>query len=1138
MLRIVTGAFHPELEGALYEHLHSIKQTDPLAPVAIVVPSTALRRRLQWLLCAERSAAFIHLHILTFHQLSRKLLDRSPGEGERDRSSVVLFHEVVRQCLRKSVSSEPDSPWQGLVEMPGAWAALWASCKDLKDAAVDPTGVLDAVEAREPTPPPALAHLLRLYADVRDTANRIDARDPDDLVVEALAHVERSRFLQSLSSLAYYGCYDLTQVQWDLFRSIARHYPTHLFFPLLRGHRAFAFAERFFERYVHGLIQDTADWTQLSRQATPQGGCSALRRLFAGSEAGSGDDGDAATTASATPFVQLVDTAGPEDEVTFVAKDILRLVEGAGYAFHEIGVVGRTLAGYESLIPRIFREQQVPYVTTLTQPLAAHPLVHAALLLLDVKRERYRRDLVIDLFASPFVAVMTGDSHRQDFRPDLWDVASRLAGVARGLHEWQRLAPYLTDGLSLPHRDVDEDQDGGPPPVISGRVLGCLLDCLRRLDESLMALPDEATWETYRQRIEILWVQWLSGSDAGATVPDEPSMPAGDLTPILEALEDLSGFSESVTFAELVSTLHRIVQEERVPVPGQSECGVQVLDAMTARGLPFRALYVVNLNERVFPRHIREDAFLRDVERRFLETDLGYKVPEKLAGFDEEQLLFWLVANSATERVVLLTPRSDDKGRPVIPSLYLDDIRAACGEHLPAPLSIPRRWAQRQAHPRLPHFQPEWLTPREMVVGAGFARSHATGPLIARLEGGAFLPRGFDVLRSLDHIRPRLGEHDGMIGHVPALWQRLVRRVSPTSLQSYGVCPFQYFARHVLKLRAMEEPEEQAELGPADIGTLAHAILRDVHLAWRREGHAAHGWQDVDIPAAVARAAASHFEAYARARPVGYPLLWELTQTYVTALVSQVLREDLEAMRTDGWQPLLFESPVQGDLPIDLPSGRELIHCEGQVDRVDWSSARKTYRIVDYKYKTSRTAKTIERNLALAAVRGRQWQPPLYLVMMEQMLQQSPPPGWPAGITACEGVSFFYLAPNWRDDDEGAVLAMADFSAGTWAGATGARVRATLAAVLDHIRAGRFFITPGGECEFCDYRPMCRLHHQPSWWRARADHDHVEAHRRMRHATVEGGTSTRDSPASTGDTASSASTKPKGRRATTKGPSA
>ena len=84
--------------------------------------------------------------------------------------------------------------------------------------------------------------------------------------------------------------------------------------------------------------------------------------------------------------------------------------------------------------------------------------------------------------------------------------------------------------------------------------------------------------------------------------------------------------------------------------------GVAVSSASAARGIKFRALFIVGMNEGVFPRTIREDAFLRDRDREVLERDLGYKVSQKLAAFDEEKLMFTLLVNLGHRAALLFVP--------------------------------------------------------------------------------------------------------------------------------------------------------------------------------------------------------------------------------------------------------------------------------------------------------------------------------------------------------------------------------------------------------------------------------------------------------------------------------------------------
>ena len=72
-MQTILGPFHPHLENSLVEEILNYKNTDPLCPLLILVPSDALRRHLKVLLTKERKLSLINLQLLTFHQLSARL---------------------------------------------------------------------------------------------------------------------------------------------------------------------------------------------------------------------------------------------------------------------------------------------------------------------------------------------------------------------------------------------------------------------------------------------------------------------------------------------------------------------------------------------------------------------------------------------------------------------------------------------------------------------------------------------------------------------------------------------------------------------------------------------------------------------------------------------------------------------------------------------------------------------------------------------------------------------------------------------------------------------------------------------------------------------------------------------------------
>jgi len=247
MLSIVTGSFHPELESALVSQVRSLKQDDPLAPAAIIVPSHQLARRVKWLLAVEQGLALLDVYVLTFHQLAVTLIE----EGREDRRALAdgMLREELLRCLvaRGVPGSEAFRDW---AKMRGLWGGLWATIQDLKEARVDPSSVLSAIGEKMlgDEDPERMAALIRLYASVLSADRDLRLADPDDLATLAVERIPHSAFLARMRRVCYYGFYDLTQGQLDLFKAVASACPTSVFFPLRRDIPAYRFAQRFSPR--------------------------------------------------------------------------------------------------------------------------------------------------------------------------------------------------------------------------------------------------------------------------------------------------------------------------------------------------------------------------------------------------------------------------------------------------------------------------------------------------------------------------------------------------------------------------------------------------------------------------------------------------------------------------------------------------------------------------------------------------------------------------------------------------------------------------------------------------------------------------------------------------------------------------
>ena len=211
-----------------------------------------------------------------------------------------------------------------------------------------------------------------------------------------------------------------------------------------------------------------------------------------------------------------------------------------------------------------------------------------------------------------------------------------------------------------------------------------------------------------------------------------------------EIVEEAAGFagSERTTLEAFWKQVETALAVEPLRIDDRRRDVVHIMDVYEARQWELPVVFVCGLLERVFPKYHGENAVLGDAERRRL--GLSTSVDAQA----EERFLFDLATTRATTQVVLSYARFDEKGEETLPSFFLEGAEGAAVETRVRPK--PGRQA-RAAELPAPIFAP------------GLA------PI-----------RDESLLREIAANRTKL---------------------SATGIESFLQCPFQFFARHTLKLR-------------------------------------------------------------------------------------------------------------------------------------------------------------------------------------------------------------------------------------------------------------------------------------------------------------------------------------------------
>jgi ATP-dependent helicase/DNAse subunit B len=361
--------------------------------------------------------------------------------------------------------------------------------------------------------------------------------------------------------------------------------------------------------------------------------------------------------------------------------------------------------------------------------------------------------------------------------------------------------------------------------------------------------------------------------------------------------------------------------------------------------------------EKQFPQFHRQEPFFPDAARCRLNS-AGIRVRTAEEFEREERALFDSAISRATLLGVLSYPEFDSRGDRNLPSLYLEELQ---------------------------------LVPAE-------ARAVRVRP---RLQAAVRRPAAIQA--------PALR----------AFLQERSARQSPTRIEMYLQCPFQYFGARTLRLKEPPVlPEERLDF--LTQGNIVHAVLA----RWYGEP------RDIE---------ALFLEEFARAVEEK-----RIPPGYHTERLRNSMLEDLQAFAADGRWPVPgvrslteqeFEFPLSGTLTI-----------AGKIDRLDIVDESRGW-VTDYKYSRSVKARLKDENLLQA---------PLYLMAAQRVFGVQP-----AGM--------YYVALRGG-------LEVAGWEDGIPPGFFEHAEARTLQAV-DEIRQGRVAPDPADreKCRFCDFRDVCRV---------------------------------------------------------------
>jgi len=907
----------------------------------ILAPNTAtleaVKRRL---LNESPSGILIHPQVMTFSSLAGRILAAAGNtapmlSGFKRR---MLLRGIVDDLIKKGklfgLAAVSDTA--------GIILSLDRAIAELKRSAVDPEQLARAVNKNDPRSCDLVSIYHRYQSELQaagnfDVEGRMWAgRD----VLARTAPDEPIGGLEGIGVLVADGFTDFTPTQLEMLALLGSRLEKvviTLAYCDDGRERMWAWTRRTLERIRQEL---SGKLTEVTTEPTDSSLRAAWDHLFEIAPPQSGfPDG-----------LRIIAAPGPEGEVLTAARRIKRLLK-QGARCGDIAVLVRSDEVYRPLVERVFKSFEIA-LTRGGEMLSDVPAVRFLFDVATIAPRFIYRDVLRVISSSYFRPESLGEYGQDEVAAA--QMLVREGNVLEGRESYVSAVERIIN-RAPPRGGEDEDLNLG--------VLSFRPEVLESAGRMLTALFDLAAASENPAGLLAL-INALELRKAALSSGDEELI-ARDLRSI-EQLSDLLRTSASPA-ANLGQIREALALTTSPPPRGESL--VDFLDVLDARAMRYKHVFLLGLTEGQFPKKPRESSLIRHSDRLSW-SERGVQLDTRDELTLREMLLFYLSLSRANESLTITYQQCGPEGEPTGLSGFLLSALEAMGG---------LDGLDNSGH--LEKVAPGSFTPPpDEIASEREAFNTAISGLFTGKNGEAACALTWALAAAQDKIlrcsrgliawyhRYLPGTCDRFDGRIsdPQLLEDLSERFtrrevfSPSGLNSYGQCPWSFFALRVLKLQALRVPQRRIE--PVDRGVFVHDVMFRVMSDLRKrctEPLRLSKIAEADLLETLERALKGASERIERTRPP-YPLLWKIQNDSISRSLRDYL---LKERGNEGAEQAYFElgfgvedvpeealdpNSISDPVTIETPTGN--VRIRGKIDRIDrLHQPERALLVIDYK---------------------------------------------------------------------------------------------------------------------------------------------------------------------------------------------
>ncbi|WHH57447.1 helicase-exonuclease AddAB subunit AddB [Petroclostridium sp. X23] len=646
-----------------------------------------------------------------------------------------------------------------------------------------------------------------------------------------------------------------------------------------------------------------------------------------------------------TKDIRIFSAANIYSEVEDTARDIIRLCRDKGMRYRDIAVVTRNLPGYEKLVQSIFGEYGIPCFIDRKKDISNHPFVLLVLSVLEIFIRNWSYESVFRYLKTDLTDI---DKEDVDMIEN-YVLANGIKGSAWTKGEvWTfRLGSGFEQNQATEYEigtlnKVNEIRQKITAPLANFRSKTKGRRNAREFCAALFEfLCDIGVPERIEVRIEDL------KKEGQASPANEYGQIWNICMHVFDQIAESMG-EDQVGVEKFRELLALAFGEYKIGLIPPTLDQVLVGSIERSKSHDIKALYILGINDGVFPAPAADEGILTDKDRQNLRKQ-GVELAQdtRIQAF-EEQYLIYTALTTARTHLTLSYPIADHEGKTMRPSAIISRIKKL-----------------------FPEIRENSNIVKYQKNGKGMEEISAPVPTFNQLvaairkkaEGAEMEPVWQEVYQWYMQQEPWKDKCAAVASaihysnQVQYVNSGKIRKLYGTPVYSsisrmerFASCPFAYYMQYGLKAKE----RKVFQLSAPDVGTFIHSVLDEFSNMLENENI---GWRNLEpdwctqkiseiVDDLIQKMSGSIFNSTKRYR-------------YLTIRLKRVLTRAVwviaQHIKKSGFDPLGYEMTFQdqGHFPpitLMLGSGEE-IKLVGRIDRIDtMQSEQGSYlRIIDYK---------------------------------------------------------------------------------------------------------------------------------------------------------------------------------------------